>query len=239
MTLRITTRSNLFIGGSPVSFEIGGVDLRTVINADKQPFVPASSFKGAIRNIVRNLIEDGTDQTNEVLTRIKNGYVDYLETLEQEAFKQMELYKIEKERKDHMISRYQKAIEQASAEYLFGIEGFNDTPKLIFNDFVLEDHTKGEDDLFSLDYKNTISTYQADSLTISAKPRVYKVVRPNITFIGEIIFSQVEEFSETTQQDILEFITQAITQFNTGLFRLGNSGSRGYGRIDIDIVEGK
>lgn len=238
LTIRITTRSNLFIGGSPVSFEIGGVDLQTVINKYKKPYIPASSFKGALRNVVRDLTKDTADSNDELLIKIKKCYVDYLKSLKEEADKQSQLYGIEEERTQRMLTRYQTAIDQASAEYLFGMEGFNDTPKLIFNDFVLEDDSIGLDDLFSLDYKNTISTYEADSiLDISAKPRVYQVVRPNVTFIGDIIFQQAEKLSKITQQEILFFVEQAIAQFNTGIYRLGNSGSRGYGKVHIDILE--
>ena len=35
---------------------------------------------------------------------------------------------------------------------------------------------------------------------------------------------------------IEEFIKSAVLEFNGGIYRLGNSGSRGYGRIETEIV---
>ena len=47
--IRVKTLSNLFIGGSPMPFEIGGIDLWTAVDEEGFPCIPASSLKGALR----------------------------------------------------------------------------------------------------------------------------------------------------------------------------------------------
>lgn len=238
INLKVTTLSNLFIGSTPSTFEIGGVDLFTVTDYQGRPYIPASSIKGSLRNIVRDLVRDQGDGT---ALEIASAYKEYLSDLLRENMERMEHMQVlgmEAERITRMKERYEKHIEAATAEYLFGMEGFNHTPKLIFNDLTLVVDTidmknSTLDHLFSIDTKNNIE-YNESGIP-NANPRSYKTVRPGVTFTGEIIFHMMDKLSMPTS-DIRAFIEHALQQFNTGIYRLGNSGSRGYGRVQVDIV---
>jgi len=229
ISIKITTKSNLFIGGAPTTFEIGGIDLSTITDYEGYPYIPASSFKGTLRNIVRELIESGD---NSICKEIKGAYIDYLINLKEENIK-----KINKKFENSDISRgmevkYNKEIDNASAEFLFGIEGLNNTPKLIFNDLVIVD--RNTKDLFSIDSKNSIDYGSNKSEKISALPRTYKTVRPGVTFSGDILFYNMKSLNLDINT-IKEFIESAIKEFNEGIYRLGNSGSRGYGRVSVEV----
>ena len=45
--ISVKTLSNLFIGGTPTPFEIGGIDQWTAVDEEGFPCIPASSLKGA------------------------------------------------------------------------------------------------------------------------------------------------------------------------------------------------
>lgn len=228
---RLTTESNLFIGGTPTTFEIGGVDLYTVTDYTGYPIIPASSIKGALRNIVREI-----GDSDERAVKIGECYKAYLELIRVKDVRLTEDDEIK------YNERFTNEISEASAQSLFGVKGFNNTPKLIFNDLTVEDKPKSPDSLFSIDSKNTISQSEKE---ISANPRTYKTVRPGVTFCGEILFYQLkklevkesekEEGAEKVEDCVKELIEKALIEFNKGIYRLGNSGSRGYGRVRIDI----
>lgn len=226
--IKITTASNLFIGGLPGSFEIGGVDLFTITDYNNLPFIPASSFKGTLRKMVKDYIEmHDTD-----MIQIGEGYKEYLSSVWELNKKQIFAVgdKIEKDRITKMNNRFEEMISGASAEYLFGIQGFNNSPKLIFNDFVLEAGANTAE-LFSIDAKNSIITTEEKG--VESNPRIYKTVRPGITFTGEISFYRIDLLKVN---GIKEFISEMILEFNEGIYRLGNSGSRGYGKIRTEII---
>jgi len=49
---KITTLTGLHIGGSSSALDIGGIDLNVIKTADGLPFIPGSSLKGKIRNLL-------------------------------------------------------------------------------------------------------------------------------------------------------------------------------------------
>ena len=51
--ITVTTKSNLFIGGNPTMFEIGGVDQYTIVDTDQRPYIPASTLKGVFRQCLK------------------------------------------------------------------------------------------------------------------------------------------------------------------------------------------
>lgn len=170
----VTTCSNLFIGGTPQMFEIGGVDLYTVTDFQGYPYIPASSWKGALRTIVRDLVHHPSPSQEAI--EIGKSYQTYLCKLQEQNHDRDQSKEIEQERIDRMKNRFEQLIRNASAEYLFGMEGFNRSPKLIFHDLQLSSPIEGTvDALFSIDSKNTIERSKED---MSAKPRSYKTVRP-------------------------------------------------------------
>lgn len=243
--VKLTTKSNLFIGGSSVTFEIGGVDLFTVTDVNGLPYIPGSSLKGVLRNMVRELLsEELEDIQSETLLgqaeKIGKWYRSYLEMVGEEQKEQLSLIK-ENERKESAIQRMNAVIDCASAEYLFGIEGFNNTPKLLFNDLVVESPGDPKD-LFSIDSKNSVTSTEDKNgrEIVMANPRSYCVVRPGVSFTGSIVMHRMNLLGgNEASQEINKFIQQLLLQFNEGVYRLGNSGSRGYGRVQVDIIKGE
>ena len=243
LSIEITTLSNLFIGGSPVTFEIGGIDLYTVTSNQGVPYIPASSLKGGSKQIGRETNSQMPDDLKDASHIIGQAYKEYLTVLQEHNQKEVKQYNIEQERIDKMNARYKKVIDQASVESLFGIEGFNDSPKLMFNDLLPITQEKDIEKYFSIDSKNSIQQNdEGDVPQVSANPRTYRVVRPGITFAGDIILYNMEKLQHDghdISKMVESYLTYILDQFNTGFYRLGNSGSRGYGRIKLDIVEGE
>lgn len=204
-------------------FEIGGVDMETTTDHCGQPIIPASSLKGVLRRMTKE--KKDKDETAKAIAK---AYQVLLIKYRNENEKRLTSgqYELEPERTAAMKKRFETEIEKASVENLFGIQGFHDTPKLLFQDLKLK---KCMDDWYSLDSKNKI---ELNGLEISANPRSYKTVRPGITFHGEIILHQIEILQV---RGIGEFIKNVLLQFNDGSYRLGNSGSRGYGHIEVSF----
>ena len=228
LTLTIMTKSNLFIGGSPRTFEIGGVDAYTVVDYEGKPFIPGSSLKGTLRFIVK---ENWKNLTNGL--EIANAYKAYLDK-QQEMLASIGDEKLEGKESEKLAKKMNQFIATASPEYLFGIEGFNQSPKLLFSDIILssnQDYKKA----FSIDSKNSITVTKQE---MSATPRTYKTVRPGIIFQGDILFQRMSEL-ELDPKLIEKFIEDSLNYFNDGFYRLGNSGSRGYGRVDVAVKKGE
>ena len=224
--IKIKTLSNLFIGGSPKAFEIGGIDMYTVTTSDGKPYIPASTLKGALRGIVH---ERQSDKEAKRIAEIYSSYIENEMKKKEEMIKklckdEMEVLQIKK--------RYDKAINDASAESLFGIEGFSNVPSLLFEDLHLCENYSDRSECFSIDAKNTIEIN--DEKTIS-NPRTYKTIRKGIELQGKIHLYKIEQLGEEAVDICIGYISTCLEMFNQGIYRLGNSKSRGYGRIEVDI----
>lgn len=227
IVINLTTVSNLFIGDTPSAFEIGGVDSYTITDLEGNPYIPASSYKGVLKRIAREMEEDGDSYALEIAEK----YRIYLEALKEANEKKQAAGRgknLEKDRITAMWERFDESIRGASVQYLFGIQGFNNSPKLIFNDLLLA-RKKDNNELFSIDTKNTIVT---SAEGVKAMPRTYKTVCPGVEFTGEILLYRMEQLNAPC---VKEFIEKALREFNHGIYRLGNSGSRGYGRVKVSI----
>lgn len=224
---QIETLSNLFIGGSPVPFEIGGIDQQTALDVEGFPFIPASSFKGALRAIVR---EDNSDQSKN----ISQLYASYLKN--QQNSNQQIISNLVKEKNalERIKNRYETADKMLSAEYLFGINGFNSTPKLIFNDLILCNKFRDKNICFSIDIKNSIDITKEKPVS---NPRTYKSARKGLIFTGEIQLYKIELLGETADKLCKKYIIENLKKFNNGIYRLGNSKSRGYGKVRISVED--
>lgn len=228
LSFTITTKSNLFIGSSPTTFEIGGVDARTVVDYQGNPFIPGSSLKGILRRIVN---EQGENISGG--QEIKAAYLNYLTELESD-YKKSDLSKIEIAEQEKNGECFTERKKEVSAAYLFGIEDFNQTPKLLFADVTLIPNQE-QANLFSLDSKNSI-TLDKKHDKLLATPRTYQTVCPNVTFQGNILFQQMKRLS--VEPSVIEtFLKGCMELFNEGFYRLGNSGSRGYGLIEVSFKE--
>jgi len=226
ITFTVKTLSNLYIGGTPQTFEIGGVDMQTATDdCNGQPYIPASSFKGALREIVK-------DTPNE---KIAGYYRQYLINGQSEFESKI------KGRSDEIEFKksYQALIDDNNAHlYLFGIPGFNHAPKLIFNDLklILEPDTDKPDKWFSIDMKNSIE--ETESNRLKSNPRSYKTARKGLSFAGMITLYQPQKLSNDAASVIESYLKNCLDQFKEGIYRIGNSKSRGYGWIEATVLEG-
>lgn len=227
--IRVKNLSNLFIGGAPKPFEIGGIDQWTAVDNEGFPCIPASSLKGALRAVVKE------DQSADA-SKIAELYANYLTKEREEGRERIrECVKEDTEMLARIENRYNEAIKNASAGNLFGIGQFNNTPKLLFNDLKL----KGNRDLnkcFSIDTKTSINCEGEEP---KSNPRTYKTARIGLEFEGEIEFYQFDPpyFDEEALKVCKAFVINNLKKFNEGVYRLGNSKSRGYGKIFVSIVE--
>ena len=141
--IEVKALSNLFIGGTPRPFEIGGIDQWTAVDEYGFPCIPASSLKGALRAIV-------AEDRSPVALEIAQWYEEMLKA---EMTQIREKFKGNAEMVDRIERRYQEVLKQSSAVYLFGIREFNNTPKLLFNDLRLKKEYQDLDSCFSIDTK--------------------------------------------------------------------------------------
>lgn len=225
MKVKIKTLSNLFIGGAPVPFEIGGIDQQTALDQDGFPYIPGSSFKGALRAIVR---EDDSEQAH-VISQL---YADYLNKMKKGNSRDIPTLVEEEEARQRIENKYESAHAKPSAEYLFGISGFNNTPKLIFSDLLLCEEFRDIEKCFSIDMKTSIDT---GGETPVSNPRTYKAARKELVFAGEILLYKIELLGESACELCTNYIMDNLMKFNEGIYRLGNSKSRGYGKVSVDV----
>ncbi len=216
--VEITTLSNLFIGGAPTPFEIGGVDQYTATTFEDAPYIPASSFKGALRNIVH-------EDTSKQRTKIAAFYQHFLD-VEKETHEEY-INQLEQGDKDKILRRYS---EIKTTEALFGIKGLNNAPKLLFGDMHLKKEYNDKSKWFSIDAKTAI---ESNCDEVVSNPRTYKAARSGLVFEGEILLFKIHQLDETAVKLCGEYIIDMLNKFNDGYYRLGNSKSRGYGRIEV------
>ena len=225
---KIETCSNLLIGGNEMGFVIGGIDEKTVTNHEGFPYIPGSSFKGVFRRIVR-------EYKNEEIIELYDKYIRFLKERAEEKGIDIKNWEAKINDKDKIKSEMER---------LFGVEGFNQSPRLIFSDF----HLIGEKDVekcFSLDAKNSIIEDE-ESGKLKSNPRFYKAARKGLVFSGSIRFHQPFDssgkedlFTEKKYETIRDYVKEQLLTFNNGYYRLGNSKSRGYGEIKVIEIDGQ
>ena len=165
----VTTCSNLLIGGSPVPFEIGGIDQWTAVDSDGFPCIPASSWKGALRMIVKEDAERGETEDAQAITRFYQAFLKREWKENEQRIKQ--LWGEETEGIERVHARYDRAIKNASPCDLFGIREFNNTPKLLFNDLRLKAEYRDLKKCFSIDAKTPSTAMERSQSPIPAPTR--------------------------------------------------------------------
>lgn len=226
--VRVKTLSNLFIGGASRPFEIGGIDQWTAVDQEGFPCIPASSFKGSLRMIVSE------DENSEAIEKIGKQYAEYLQKEKAEHWEQIQT--MEEAAIQRIETHYENAVKSASPCYLFGIKGFNNTPKLLFNDLKLCKEYRNYQTCFSIDTKTFI---QEEGGEPKSNPRTYKTAVAGIEFEGEIELYRFENkyMDDNMMEMCKEYVINNLLKFNEGIYRLGNSKSRGYGKVQVSIVE--
>lgn len=218
---KIKTLSNLMIGGAPAPFEIGGVDQYTATTYEGLPYIPASSFKGALREIVHE--DDGLEAS-----AIAGLYEVYLKNEKDKHWDEIQKNYDEKAQ-ERIKERYD---QPAEPEFLFGIKGLNNSPKLMINDIYLSKDFSDPSKCFSIDAKTSIENKNGE---VVSNPRTYKAARNGLVFEGEILFYKIELLGGDALKLCRDYMIEKLEQFNKGIYRLGNSKSRGYGRIEVTV----
>ena len=75
---------------------------------------------------------------------------------------------------------------------------------------------------------------------IFSNPRTYKVIKPGVEFEGIIRFYNpfsIEKIDSSKKKLIKKELIEVLEEFNLGLYRIGNSKSRGYGQIKVEIID--
>ena len=178
-------------------------------------------MKGALRNIFRKecIKNDIIEKfIVDFLKKEKDKYSELLKQMDEKSSKNIESIK-------KIITKISNLLNDIKAEYIFGIEGLNDTPRLFFSDLRVVD-LKTED-YFLIDTKTSIEEINGELIS---NPRTYKVVKPGIKFEGNIILK-----TDTDEEKIKKEIISYLKKFNEEYYRIGNSKSRGYGIIAVDI----
>lgn len=221
----VTTKSNCLIGNQTSAFSIGGVDQCTTLDENGKPIIHGSAIKGALRNIFRkeHIKNDIIKKfISDFLNKEKDKYSKLLEQIDENPSKNKESIK-------KIIDKISNLTNDVKAEYIFGIEGLNDTPRLFFSDLrVIDLETE---DYFLIDTKTSIDEINGELIS---NPRTYKVVNPGIKFEGNIIL-KIDTDNKKIKEEIKEEIKSYLEKFNEGYYRIGNSKSRGYGIIEVDI----
>ena len=229
--VKLTTVSCCLIGNQTESFSVGGVDQSTTIDESGRPIIHGSAFKGALRNIVRE-----QEKEVEKMKETKN----YVERIIGEIIDKYDSEDITKTEKiENMISNLEKQVKNKSlkAEYIFGMEGINGMPRIFCSDFrVIESKDTKIDDYFMIDTKNSLEEINGDILS---NPRTYKVIKPGVKFEGVIRFynpfSKEDSETKKIEKKIKNELICALKMFNSGVYGIGNSKSRGYGQITVDF----
>lgn len=232
LKIEITTKSNCLIGNQTESFSVGGVDQGTTIDENGYPMIPGSAIKGVLRTIVRENnkeLKNIKKYYNKVFKEIDSDYDDNINFFK-ESGKEKQA-KIVKKLKEDLKFYWLKDEDKVRAEYIFGVEGINELPKLYFSDFrvIKDENKKIKENYFLIDSKTSISEENGDLIS---NPRTYKVVKPEVKFEGEIYF---KGFKREGIEEIKEEIISMLNKFNENIYFIGNSKSRGYGRIFVDI----
>lgn len=102
---------------------------------------------------------------------------------------------------------------------------------MLFNDLRLREECRDLKKCFSIDAKTSIDCSGTEP---KSNPRIYKAVRKGMEFEGEIEFYH---FDEEICQKCKRYLIQNLEKFNDGIYRLGGSKSRGYGKIHVSILE--
>lgn len=233
--LEVVTMSNILVGGADSGFEIGGVDKSTVVDFEGNPYITASAFKGILRRILKDDRE--SDEAKYVVEILRKYILSDREKIICEVEEKKKLHAVDFEicnqydvyRKE-IEEVYNEILEHLSCVDILGISQFQRAPKLIFTDLKMANNQK---DVFCIDSKNRI---EEQSQKLEARPRTYRVIRKDVKFDGEIFFYRFDEYGEAAV-DLILYIEKMLLKFNDGVYRIGNSKTRGYGRIQVKIKE--
>ena len=228
--IKLTTMSSCLIGNQTESFSVGGVDQSTTVDENGNPIIHGSAFKGAFRNIVRE-----REKMSEEITATR----DYVKLLIEKTLTKYQAIEEKTEKINKMLANLEEKAKNPKAEYIFGMEGINGMPRLFCSDFrVPINQDKSKEDYFLIETKNSLEEKEGE---IFSNPRTYKVVKPGVVFVGTIqfynpFFEKSEDEAEKLK-NMKNELKEALMAFNDGIYGIGNSKSRGYGQVQVEILQ--
>ena len=205
----ITLKTGLHIGGTNAALNIGGPDKFVVRNPiNNIPYIPGSSLKGKMRALIEV-------KTPCVAPPDNRGFIGAS--------------------KD----------PNSKSGYLFGVSADNENKeskryasRLIVRDaeLIIKDEELGIDENFfsntDLPYTESKTEVAIDRVTAKANPRTFERVPAGAKFKLNMVLNVFEDDDEKELKDPLK---QAIELLHDDY--LGGHGSRGYGQVQIDIIE--
>lgn len=230
--IKLTTMSSCLIGNQTERFSVGGIDQSTTVDENGNPIIHGSAFKGAFRNIVRE-----REKMPKTMTATKN----YVKSLVEKTLEKYQAISEEEktEKINKMLATLEEKAKNPKAEYIFGMEGINGMPRLFCSDFrVPIDQDKSKEDYFLIETKTSLEEKEEQ---IVSNPRTYKVVKPGVVFVGTIqfynpFFEKNEDEAEKLK-NMKKELKEALMAFNDGIYGIGNSKSRGYGQVQVEILQ--
>ncbi len=224
--INIVLETGLHIGGSKDNFHIGGVDspvIKGLIKVNDEegprflPYIPGSSLKGKIRSLL-----EITDKNVKIFNSRNNN--------EKEKIKIGENY-IKYEGESSII----KKIFGVPADDNKENKEFSMT-RLIVRDAKPTEETlnlwkKQEDIVEGVVVKGENSI---NRLTSHANPRFIERVPPGSVFEGELVLLVFEE-DKDEEEKMKKKIDEGLRLLEENY--LGGSGTRGYGKVKIKVVE--
>ena len=230
--IKLTTVSSCLIGNQTESFSVGGVDQSTTVDENGNPIIHGSAFKGAFRNIVRE-----REKMSEGMIVTK----DYVKSLVEKTLTKYKAISEEEktEKINKMLANLEEKAKNPKAEYIFGMEGINGMPRLFCSDFrVAVNQGKSKEDYFLIETKTSLEEKEGE---IFSNPRTYKVVKPGVVFVGTIqfynpFFEKSEDEAEKLK-NMKNELEEALMAFNDRIYGIGNSKSRGYGQVQVEILQ--
>ena len=228
--IKLTTVSSCLIGNQTESFSVGGIDQSTTVDENGNPIIHGSAFKGAFRNIVRE-----REKMSEEITATR----DYVKLLIEKTLTKYQAIEEKTEKINKMLANLEEKAKNPKAEYIFGMEGINGMPRLFCSDFrVPINQDKSKEDYFLIETKTSLEEKEEQ---IVSNPRTYKVVKPGVVFVGTIqfynpFFEKNEDEAEKLK-NMKKELKEALMAFNDGIYGIGNSKSRGYGQVQVEILQ--
>lgn len=224
--IKLTTMSSCLIGNQTERFSVGGIDQSTTVDENGNPIIHGSAFKGAFRNIVRE-----REKMPKTMTATKN----YVKSLVEKTLEKYQAISEEEktEKINKMLATLEEKAKNPKAEYIFGMEGINGMPRLFCSDFrVPIDQDKSKEDYFLIETKTSLEEKEEK---IFSNPRTYKVVKPGVVFEGIIRFDNPFFEENKDEEKMKNELAEALTAFNDGIYGIGNSKSRGYGQVQVEV----
>jgi CRISPR-associated protein Csm3 len=197
--------TGLHIGGGDDTMKIGGIDNGVIkdLNTNK-PYIPGSSLKGKIRNLIEWYIG---------VVGIGDGNPFHSKLLENAIFKDSEL----KTKAITLLKLFGNGKTDKDFDEITPLTRIS-----IGDCFISQDTLDKHLELSEAKYENSINR----QTSIASNPRQTERVPAGVKFDFEIRVKVLQEDDETKLKDMVELGLDLLEQDY-----LGGSGSRGYGRV--------